>query len=94
VRHRARQSVPINITKENAIARTLTKRVARRQDQSFADWCVEIRELAGNIGPGPNALRGLGRRCDAATGALYGGADIAAEGRVTINGAPGTAHVV
>jgi hypothetical protein len=29
------------------MALTLTKHVARRQDQSFADWCVEIRELAG-----------------------------------------------
>src|SRR5208283_305787 len=38
-------AVPIIITKENAIARTLTKHVARRQDQSFADWCGEIREL-------------------------------------------------
>ena len=51
VRHRARRPVPIIITKENAMARTLTKHVARRQDESFADWCVEIRELAGERWP-------------------------------------------
>jgi hypothetical protein len=37
--------------KENAIARTLMKHVARRQDQSFAAWCAEIRELAGERWP-------------------------------------------
>jgi hypothetical protein len=37
--------------KENAMARTLMKHVARRQDQSFADRCAEIRELAGERWP-------------------------------------------
>ena len=29
------------------MARALTKHVARRQDQTFADWFAELRELAG-----------------------------------------------
>jgi len=33
------------------MTRTLAKHVARRQDQSLADWCVEIRELAGERWP-------------------------------------------
>jgi len=33
------------------MARTLTKHVARRQDQNLADWCAEIRELAGERWP-------------------------------------------
>jgi hypothetical protein len=28
------------------MARALQKHVARRQDQPFADWCAEVRELA------------------------------------------------
>jgi hypothetical protein len=32
----------------NYMARTLTKAVARRQDQTFADWFAELRELAGD----------------------------------------------
>jgi len=55
---------------------TLTKHIARRQEQTFADWCLEIRELAGErfFRPGPNALRSLGRRRDTAASALHGGA--------------------
>ncbi len=30
---------------------TLTKHVARRQEQTFADWCVEARDLAGERWP-------------------------------------------
>jgi hypothetical protein len=30
---------------------TLTKHVARRQEQTFADWCVEVRDLAGERWP-------------------------------------------
>jgi len=33
------------------MARTLQKHVARPQDQNFADWCAEIRELAGERWP-------------------------------------------
>jgi hypothetical protein len=33
------------------MARTLTKHVARRQDQTFADWFAELRELAGENWP-------------------------------------------
>jgi hypothetical protein len=29
------------------MARALQKHVARRQDQTFADWFAELRELAG-----------------------------------------------
>jgi hypothetical protein len=59
---------------------TLTKHVARRQEQTFADWCVEVRDLAGER-PSPNALCGLGRRRDAATSPLHGWAHSAAENR-------------
>ena len=33
------------------MARTLQKHIGRRQDQTFADWCAEIRELAGERWP-------------------------------------------
>jgi hypothetical protein len=33
------------------MARALQKHVARRQDQTFADWCAEIRDLAGERWP-------------------------------------------
>src|SRR5580704_10561532 len=61
------------------MTRALQKHVARRQDQTFADWFAELRELAGERwadvrGPGADDLRGLGRRCDASAGALHGGA--------------------
>jgi hypothetical protein len=42
------------------MARTLTKHVARRQEQTFADWFAELRELAGRRGPGADCLRGMG----------------------------------
>jgi hypothetical protein len=32
---------------ETKMTRQLTKHVARRQDQTFADWFAELRELAG-----------------------------------------------
>jgi hypothetical protein len=33
------------------MARTLTKHVARRQEQTFADWFVELHEMAGDRWP-------------------------------------------
>jgi hypothetical protein len=33
------------------MARTLTKHVARRQEQTFTDWFAELRELAGDRWP-------------------------------------------
>ena len=33
------------------MARTLTKHVAKRQEQTFADWLAELRELAGDRWP-------------------------------------------
>jgi hypothetical protein len=33
------------------MARTLTKPVARRQEQTFADWFAELKELAGERWP-------------------------------------------
>jgi hypothetical protein len=33
------------------MARTLQKHVARRQDQTFADWFAELRDLAGESWP-------------------------------------------
>ncbi len=33
------------------MARALQKHVARRQDQTFADWCAEVRDLAGERWP-------------------------------------------
>jgi hypothetical protein len=38
------------------------------------------RALAGSLGPGANALRGMGRRRDATTGLAHGGPDTAAKG--------------
>jgi hypothetical protein len=68
------------------MARTLTKHVARRQEQTFADWFAELRELAGERWPdvadqGTYRLRGLGRRRDTAAGALHGGTHSPAQGR-------------
>jgi hypothetical protein len=37
------------------MARTLTKHVARRQAQTFADWFAELRELAGGRWPANQA---------------------------------------
>jgi hypothetical protein len=37
--------------KEINMARTLTKHVAKRQEQIFADWFAELRELAGDRWP-------------------------------------------
>jgi hypothetical protein len=34
-------------SKEQNVTRALQKHVARRQDQTFADWFAELRELAG-----------------------------------------------
>jgi hypothetical protein len=34
-------------SKEQNMTRALQKHVARRQDQTFADWFAELRELAG-----------------------------------------------
>jgi hypothetical protein len=80
------------------MARTLMKHVARRQEQTFADWCIEVRDRAGERWPdfsdqAPTLCR-LGRRRDTAASPLHGGAHSPTEGRVTIHGAPGTAHVV
>jgi hypothetical protein len=33
--------------KEDKMTRALQKHVARRQDQTFADWFAELKELAG-----------------------------------------------
>ena len=72
------------------MARTLMKHVARRQDQSFADWCAEIMELAGKRWPefsdqAPTLYAVWGGVTPAQ--ALYTGwAHSRAEGRVTIHG--------
>jgi hypothetical protein len=33
------------------MARAIQKNIARRQEQTFADWCVEVRDLAGDCWP-------------------------------------------
>ncbi|MGI8567881.1 MAG: hypothetical protein ACR2KT_01730 [Methylocella sp.] len=33
------------------MARALQKHVARRQDQTFSDWCAEVRDLAAERWP-------------------------------------------
>jgi hypothetical protein len=38
-------------TKEIDMARTLQKQLIRVQAQTFADWCAEVRELAGERWP-------------------------------------------
>ena len=66
------------------MTRALQKHVARRQDQTFADWFAELRELAGErwadvADQAPNDLRGLGRRCDAGASLVHGRANSPAE---------------
>jgi hypothetical protein len=36
------------LERNGKMARTLTKHVARRQEQTFTDWFAELRELAGD----------------------------------------------
>jgi hypothetical protein len=48
--HFSVQINPRNILRQH-MARTLTKHVARRQEQTFADWFAELRELAGKSWP-------------------------------------------
>ena len=37
----------LNLLRLRTLTRALQKHVARRQDQTFADWFAELRELAG-----------------------------------------------
>ena len=41
------QSVSVNLLRLHTLTRALQRHVARRQDQTFADWFAELRELAG-----------------------------------------------
>ncbi len=51
------------------MTRALQKHIARRQDQTFADWFAELRELAGerwaDVADQAPTVCGLGRRRDA-----------------------------
>ena len=40
-------TVAVTFEQEQNMTRALQKHVARRQDQTFADWFAELRELAG-----------------------------------------------
>jgi hypothetical protein len=67
------------------MARTLQKQLIRVQPQPFADWCAEVRDLAGERWPkvsdqAPTLYAVMGRRRDATTGLTHGGADTAAKG--------------
>jgi hypothetical protein len=66
------------------VARTLQKHVARRQDQTFADWFAELRDLAGerwpDLGSGAGRLRNLDRRRNSAAGFVHDQRDTAGEG--------------
>jgi hypothetical protein len=63
------------------MTRALQKHVARRQDQTFADWFAEFRELAGErwadvADQAPTIYAVWGRRCDASASALHGGTNV------------------
>jgi hypothetical protein len=59
------------------MARALQKHVARRQDQTFADWFAELKVGGRALGrrgrSGADCLRGMGRRRDARASPLHGG---------------------
>jgi hypothetical protein len=63
------------------MARTLQKQLIRVQAQTFADWCAEVRDLAGERWPEvADQCATVGRRRDACASALHGGLDTAAKG--------------
>jgi hypothetical protein len=66
------------------MARAIQKNIARRQEQTFADWFAKLRELAGDRWPDvadqAPTVYAVGWRRDAAAGFLHGGAHSPAKG--------------
>ena len=74
------------------MTRALQKHMARQQDQTFADWFAEFKELTAGEqwadvgGSGADDLCCMGRRQDARASFVHGGADTAAKDSGGIGG--------